>query len=138
LNLDSSDAFEVINSFGESEGPPKKPPKILTILGLLSVFLGIVIGIYGLNVTLTRATNSTQYLIGGLGYLLTALIPIILLQVVRSTHKSALRNNKEVPYDIYAGDQQLSRFLKIVALGLISALLPIIILFYPLAETFAG
>lgn len=137
MSFDSSDSFDLSGDLGGADGPPKKPPKILTVLGLVSVLLGILVGLFGVR-SINGATNSSQFLLGGLGYFLTALIPIALLQMVRSRHKSSLQNNKDTPYDIYAGEQQLSRFLKIVALGLISALLPIIVLFYPLAEGFAG
>lgn len=133
----SSDSLDFGADFGGFDGPPKQPPRILTYLGITSVVLGILVGAYGVRVSLAGSTNSTQYLIGAIGYLLTSVIPIILLQVARTKHAAALRNNKEVSYDIYAGSKQQSLFLKIVALGLLSAALSIFTLFLPVAEKFA-
>lgn len=134
----SSDSFDFGGGFGGFDGPPKQPPKILTYLGLTSVLLGALVGAYGVRISLSGSTNTIQYVIGGIGYLLTAVIPIVLLQVVRSKHAASLQNNKEVSYDIYAGTKQQSFFLKIVATGLLAAALPIFVLFLPLAERFAG
>lgn len=134
----SSDLFDSSGDFGGFDGPPKQPPKILTVLGLTSVFCGLLVGIYGVRATSGGSTDASQLLLGGIGYLLTAVIPIVLLQIVRTKHTSALSNNKEVAYDIYAGMKQQTLFLKIVAIGLLVTVLPIFTLFLPIAEWFAG
>lgn len=133
----SSDLFDSTGDFGGFDGPPRQPPKILTVLGLSSVFCGLLVGIYGVRESLAGSTNTSQVILGGIGYLLTAIIPIVLLQIVRTKHSSALSNNKEVAYDIYAGMKQQTFFLKIVALGLLVTVLPIFTLFLPIAEKFA-
>lgn len=133
----SSDLFDSTGDFGGFDGPPKQPTKILTVLGLSSVFCGLLVGIYGVRESLAGSTNTSQVILGGIGYLLTAIIPIVLLQIVRTKHSSALSNNKEVAYDIYAGMKQQTFFLKIVALGLLVTVLPIFTLFLPIAEKFA-
>lgn len=127
-------SFDFSGDTGWSDETLKRPPKILTYLGLLSVVIGALIGVYGV-MNLSGSTTSSQVILGGVGYLFTAFIPIVLLQVVRSKHAVAFRKNKETAYDIYAGIQQVSMSLKIVAVGLLVAALPIYVLFYPLAET---
>jgi hypothetical protein len=69
---------------------------------------------------------------------LTALIPIVLLQVIRHSHTSSLHKNQDEPYDIYAGTIHQNRFLKVVLAGLISAALSIWVFFLPIAEKFAA
>lgn len=115
----------------------KKPSKVLFYLGVLSVLAGTCIGIFGI-ITAATATNSREYLIGLTGYVLTALIPIVLLQVIRHSHTSSLHNNRVEPYDIYAGTLNQNRFLKIVLAGLISAALSIWVFFLPIAEKFVA
>ena len=117
-------------------GSVKKPLKIFFYLSLFSVFLGTSIGIYGL-MTSNTASNSKEIFIGVTGYLLTALIPIVFLQINRIRHISALVNNKTVPYDSYAGQQLESKFLKAVFAGLLFAGISIWVLFLPMAEKFA-
>jgi ABC-type maltose transport system permease subunit len=132
-----SESFDFSGDAGWSDEKLKRPPKILTYLGLLSVLIGALIGVYGV-MNLSGSTTSTQIILGGFGYFFTAFLPIVLLQIVRSKHAAAFRENKDVPYDIYAGIQQRSRSLKIVAAGLLLAALPIYVLFLPLAEKFVS
>lgn len=115
----------------------KKPSKILFYFGVLSVLAGTFIGILGI-VSAKTATNAREYLLGLTGYVLTALIPIVLLQVIRHSHSKALHNNHDAPYDIYAGTLNQNRFLKVVLAGLISAALSIWVFFLPIAEKFAA
>lgn len=133
----SSTSFSLDDDFQGLDVPLKHPPKILFFLGLFSVVLGILVGVYGI-LTAETASNSKEYLIGISGYLLTALIPIVFLQIIRSRHTSALALNQEEPYDSYAGQQLESKFLKVVAVGLLSAGLSIWVFFLPIAERFAG
>jgi uncharacterized sodium:solute symporter family permease YidK len=76
-------------------------------------------------------------LLGFFGYVLTALIPIIVLQILVMTHKKDLANNKAIQYDDYSGLKMQNRFKKVVLSGLISAVLSIYIFFLPIAERFA-
>jgi hypothetical protein len=114
----------------------KKPPVILFFLGVFSVLFGTVAGLYGV-LSKNTASNSQEYLIGLTGYLLTAVVPIVFLQVIRHSHQKALEKNHDEPYDIYAGAQNQTRFLKVVLVGLISAALSIWVFFLPIAEKFA-
>lgn len=132
----SSKAFDLDDGFSGSDVPLKRPPKIFFILGLLSVIAGVLIGAYGIAFA-DNSTNSKQYIIGSVGYLLTAFIPIIFLQLIRSRHSAALAINQDEPYDSYAGSRLEKRFLKVVLVGLISAGLSIYVFFLPIAEKFA-
>ena len=133
----SASTFSSDDSFYGSDAPPKQPPKILFAVGLLSVLLGTLIGAYGIFSAET-ASNSQQFLVGSSGYLLTALFPIIVLQLILIKHTSALALNQEEPYDSYAGEQMQSKFRKVVLAGLISAALSIWVFFLPIAERFAA
>jgi hypothetical protein len=133
----SASAFSSDDGFYGSDAPPKQPPKILFVVGLLSVLLGTLIGAYGI-VSSETASNSQQHLVGSAGYLLTALFPIIVLQLILMRHTSALALNQEEPYDSYAGEQMQSKFRKVVLAGLISAALSIWVFFLPIAERFAA
>jgi len=115
--------------------PLRKPSKALFFGGFSSVAVGILISLWGLK-SIGTASNTKEYELGFLGYLFTALVPIILLQVIFSSHKNSVTNNHDVPYDIYAGNLNIARFKKIVLVGLISAAMPIWVFFYPIAEKF--
>jgi hypothetical protein len=69
---------------------------------------------------------------------LTALLPIILLQIILVKHTSAIAHNQDEPYDSYAGEQMQNKFRKVVLVGLISAGLSIWVFFLPIAERFAA
>jgi len=112
----------------------KKPSKVLFYLGVLSVLAGTSIGVFGF---IAAKTDSSQYLFGVLGYLLTAIFPIVLLQILRNRHSKAVQKNQEEAYDIYAGMLNEARFKKIVLLGLASAALSIWVFLQPIAESFA-
>jgi uncharacterized membrane protein YfcA len=103
-------------------------------LGLFSVIAGTCVGVLGI---VTSKTDSSQYLFGTLGYFLTALFPIVLLQIIRNRHTRAVQKNQEEAYDIYAGMINEARYKKIVLLGLISAALSIWVFLQPIAESFA-
>ena len=130
----STDSVSLDQEFGGFDGPLRRPPMLLFYAGLTSVILGIAIGAYGIFLS-SAASNSQEIIIGIVGYLLTAFIPIILLQIIRAKHASALAANQDEPYDIYAGGQVSSRYLKVVLLGLIGAALPIWVFFLPIAES---
>jgi hypothetical protein len=121
--------------FGGLDGELLKPPTLLFYIGLISVITGIAIGAYGIFSS-GSASNIQEEIIGIVGYLLTALIPIVLLQVIRSKHAKAVAGNQDQPYDIYAGGELQSRYLKVVFLGLLGAALPIWVFFLPIAEKF--
>ena len=122
------------DSFG-NDTPWKKPPTIFLYIGMASVVSGLALGVYGL--IRSGASSSQQHLFGAIGYVLTALLPIILLQLIRQAHASALAVNEDEPYDIYAGQQLQSKFLKLVLIGLISAAFSIVVFFLPFAEGLA-
>ena len=132
----SASAFSSDNLVYPRDVPPKQPPKILFVVGLLSVLLGTLIGGYGIFSAGT-SSNSRQYLLGFFGYVLTALIPIIVLQILVMTHKKDLANNKTIQYDDFKGLKNQDNFKKVVLSGLISAVLSIFIFFLPIAERFA-
>jgi hypothetical protein len=134
LNFDSVDSN--VDSF-DADYVLKKPPVILFVLGILSVLLGISAGLYGI-LTKENASNSQEYLVGFVGYLLCAVIPIVLLQIIRNSHRKALEQNHDQPYDVYAGTQNQTRFLKVVLVGLICASLSIWVFFLPIAEKFVA
>ena len=130
-------SFSLDTDFYGSDVPLKHPPRILFIVGLFSVLLGTLVGLYGFT-KLKTADASEQTLMGAAGYFLTIVVPIVVLQIIRSKHDSALRINQEEPYDIYAGQRMQSQFLKIVALGFIVASLSITVFFWPVAQGFAS
>ena len=134
----SAFSFHDGNSVGNTpqKKPPKQPPMILSAVGLLSVLLGTFIGAYGIFSSGT-SSNSRQYLLGFVGYVLTALIPIIVLQILVMTHKKDLANNRIIQYDDFKGLKNQNDFKKVVRIGLISAVLSIFVLFLPIAERFA-
>ena len=132
----SADTFSSDDYFIGSDTPLKHPPKILFVVGLLSVLMGTLIGVYGI-LNRNSATASEQSLMGAAGYFLTVVAPIVLLQLIRMRHDSALKVNVDEPYDIYAGQQLQSRFLKVVGLGLVCASLSITVFFWPIAQGFA-
>jgi hypothetical protein len=133
----SSKALDLDDGFSGSDVPLKSPPKIFFVLGLLSVIAGVLIGAYGIAFA-DNSTNSKQYIIGSVGYLLTAFTPIVFLQLIRSRHSAALAVNQDEPYDSYAGHRLEKRYLKVVLVGLISAGLSIYVFFLPIAEKFAS
>ena len=132
----SASTFSSDDDFIGSDTPLKHPPKILFVVGLLSVLMGTLIGVYGI-LNRNSATASEQSLMGAAGYFLTVVAPIVLLQLIRMRHDSALKVNVDEPYDIYAGQQLQSRFLKVVGLGLVCASLSITVFFWPSAQGFA-
>lgn len=133
----SDSSFSLDTDFYGSDVPLKHPPKFLFVTGLLSVLLGTLIGVYGI-VSASTASNSQQYLVGVSGYVLTAFLPILCLQIILMKHTSAIALNQDEPYDSYAGEQMQNKFRKVVLLGLISAGLSIWVFFLPIAERFAA
>jgi hypothetical protein len=133
----SNESLTFDEGFGGFGNELRKPPYLIFYAGLASVLIGILIGIYGI-ITASSASNAEELIIGGVGYLLTAFIPIVLLQIIRSKHANALAANQDEPYDIYAGGQMQSRYLKVVLLGLVGAALPIWVFFLPIAEKFVS
>ena len=115
---------------------PKQPPKILRVVCLLSVFIGTLLGIYGI-LNLNSSTASQQSIVGAAGYFLTVVAPIVLLQLIRMQHDAAVKVNDYEPYNIYGGQKLQSSFLKVVALGLACASLSITVFFWPMAQGFA-
>lgn len=136
LGFLSSDSLDFDDGFVGLEGPLIRPPTYLFYLGLGSIIAGLGLGILGL-MTSNGATNSKQYIVGGAGYVLTIVIPIILLQVIWSKHNSARNGDENGTYDLYGGLQLLSRYRKVVLVGLISAILPIWVFLSPIAEKLA-
>ncbi len=110
-------------------GPVKKPPTNLLYIASGSIALGIILGGFGLSLS---GKTTMQFIVGGLGYVFTALIPIVLLQIIRSKHISAM-SNKDEAYDTYAGELLQARYLKVVLFGLITAALPLWVAISPIA-----
>lgn len=133
----STDSLSLDQGFDGFDGTLRKPPMYLFYLGLTSVTIGILIGGYGIFIA-GHASNSQELIIGIAGYLMTALFPILILQLIRSKHAHALAANQEQPYDIYAGGQMESKYRKVVLVGLIGAALPIWVFFLPIAEKFTS
>ena len=118
-------------------------PKMVDALGLLSVLLGTFLGVYGI-LNRNLSTASQQSLIGSVGYVLTVIVPIALLQITRMGHDSALKVDKDnneiefLPNKVHAEWQKRkSNQLKIAAFGLASAALSITVFFWPIAQGFA-
>ena len=118
-------------------------PKMVDALGLLSVLLGTFLGVYGI-LNRNLSTASQQSLIGSVGYVLTVIVPIALLQITRMGHDSALKVDKDnneiefLPIKVHAEWQKRkSNQLKIAAFGLASAALSITVFFWPIAQGFA-
>ena len=121
----------------------KQAPKLIAAIGLIFVLLGALLGAYGI-LNRNQTTASQQSLIGAVGYFLTVIIPIALLQLIRIRHANASkvdRDNNEIevlPYFVHDKWVRLqSRLLKIVALGLVCAFLSITVFFWPIAQGFA-
>ena len=132
----SSSSFSLDEDFYGSDTALKHPPRILFLAGLLSVLLGTLVGAYGV-INLNTSPALQQTYLGAAGYFLNVILPIVFLQMIRIKHDAALRVNQEEPYDIYAGQQLQSRFLKLVGLGLLCASLSITVFFWPVAQGFA-
>ena len=118
-------------------------PKMVDALGLLSVLIGTFLGVYGI-LNRNLSTASQQSLIGSVGYVLTVIVPIALLQITRMRHDSALKVDKDnneiefLPYKVDAKWQKKkSNALKIAGFGLASAALSITVFFWPIAQGFA-
>lgn len=155
LNSQASDAFDVpdfssdsnsseiekkgkkgIKKKREVEGQERKPSGLFQALGIFSVTSGFLLGLYGF-LTQDGSTSGQQYLVGAVGYLLSAVFPIILLQLSWGKHISSVSNNQNSPYDIHAGEEQQTLCRRITLFGLIVAALPIYIFFLPIAESLA-
>lgn len=131
----SSESLAFDEGFGGFDEAPIKPPTFYFYLVATSISIGALIGIYGM-VKPSGLSNTQQYLIGGFGYVLTALLPIVFLQITRSQHDAAKANYKNRSYDFYGGEKLQKKMLRSVAAGLICAFAPIWIFFSPLAERF--
>jgi len=132
----ATDSYDTKDDFQVFDVPERKPSPLLPALGVVSVAIGLMIGVYGF-LTQNGSTSSEQYLFGSLGYLLTAVLPIILLQIVWSKHRASVNNNANSPYDLHAGEKQQSFCRRLTLAGLIIAALPIYIFCLPIAEYFA-
>ena len=134
----SSD-FNVSDSTLIFDTPLKKPPTKLFISALVSISIGSLIGLYGIYgiVTASVASNSSQYLIGLIGYMLSAVIPIVLFQIFVTIHKSLSQSSKSVPYDSFAGISKQNAFRKVLAVGLLTAAFSVWVFLQPVAERFA-
>ena len=120
-----------------ADTPIKKPSYLFFYLGCVSVIGGLAIGIYGIFSS-SQSSNELEYVVGIIGYLLTALIPIGLFQLTYLAHRRSLSENQDQPYDFYAGTLLQSKFKKIVFLGLVSASPSIYVLLLPIAERFTS
>jgi hypothetical protein len=129
----SSESISFDEGFGGFDQTPLKPPTQFFYLSSASILTGLIIGVFGIIRT-DGLSSTQQFIIGGVGYVLTALLPIVFLQISRSKHDDAKANYKERPYDFYGGDKLQRLMLKTTAAGLAVAILPIWIFFSPIAE----
>jgi hypothetical protein len=129
----SSESISFDEGFGGFDQTPIKPPTYFFYLSAASILTGLIIGVFGIIRT-DGLSSTQQFVIGGVGYVLTALLPIVFLQISRSKHDDAKANYKERPYDFYGGDKLQRLMLKTTAAGLAVAILPIWIFFSPIAE----
>ena len=123
------------DDFYGSDAPLKKPPKYLFYIGITSIALGFLLGIYGLK---SADTNAKQFTFGLAGYIFTAVLPLLLFAISQKRHKADTSNNHDAPYDVYDGTVLQNRFRKLLLVGLVTAALPIWIFFTPIAENFVG
>ena len=117
----------------------KRPPSVLYFGAIASIALGALIGLVGLygEITSKLASTNAQYAVGFIGYLLSAILPIIFFQVFDVKHKKLAKNNKNEPYDNYAGINMHNNFKKVLAVGLIMAAFSVWVFLQPIAEKFA-
>jgi cytochrome c biogenesis protein CcdA len=127
----------------EDHSKYRHAPRLVDALGLLSVLIGTFLGIYGI-LNRNLATASEQSLIGAVGYVLTVIVPIALLQLIRMLHVSASKVDKDrneiefLPTEVHVEwEKRKSRLLKIAAMGLASAALSITVFFWPIAQGLA-
>ena len=127
----------------DSHGNYKRAPKMIDAISLIFVLLGAFLGVYGI-LNRNQTTASQQSLIGAVGYLLTVIVPIALLQLIRMRHATASKVDKDnneievLPYFVHDKWVRLqSRLLKVVAFGLVCAFLSITVFFWPIAQGFA-
>ena len=113
-----------------------QPPTILVWLSIFSVVVGTFVGLFGV-LKINTSTASEQSLLGSVGYLLTVIIPIALLQLIRVRHDSALKKNEEQAYNIGGGEDLKYRATVVVGIGLACAALSITVFFWPIAQGFA-
>ena len=132
----SSSSSSFYKPFHDNDGPEKQPPKILFKVGLLSVLLGTLLGLYGV-ISRTSLSTPQQFGLGAAGYLLTAVCPIVLLLLIDIKDKADLANNERQSYNFYAGKILKDRIKKVVGVGLLCASLSIIVFFWPVAQEFA-
>jgi len=132
----SSSSSSSYKPFDDNEGPEKQPPKILFKVGLLSVLLGTLLGVYGV-ISRTSLSTPQQFGLGAAGYFLTAVCPIVLLLLIDIKDKADRANNRNKSYDFYAGKILKNRIKKVVGVGLLCASLSIIVFFWPIAQEFA-
>lgn len=117
----------------------KNPPKVLFFTAVTSITFGLSIGaisLYGVN-TAKIATDRAEYFLGLIGYLLCAVIPIVLFQIYTNQHTYLTKNNREIPYDNYAGLRIQNIFKKVLAIGLLAAALSVWVFLQPIAERYA-
>lgn len=140
---DNSFSSEYESYPSDTHGSYKQAPKMIDAIGLLFVLLGAFLGVYGI-LNRNQTTASQQSLIGAVGYFLTVIVPIALLQLIRMRHANASRVDKDnneievLPYFVHDKWARLqSRLLKIVALGLVCAFFSITVFFWPIAQGFA-
>jgi uncharacterized membrane protein len=131
----SNESLTFDDGFSGFDKSPLKAPTFFLYIVWASVVFGALIGIYGI-LRPSGFSNAQQYLIGGIGYVLTAILPIVFLQISRSKHEVAKASYKERSYDFYGGEKLQKLMLRSVAVGLVAAFAPIWIFFSPLAERF--
>lgn len=134
-----SNDFDSVDSSLVFDTPHKKPPTFLFTGAIICISLGTLVGLYGLHGINSAmiATDNSQYSFGFIGYLLCAVIPIVLFQLFISKHSFLSKNSKNEPYDNYAGLKIQNIFKKVLAFGLITAALSVWVFLQPIAERYA-
>jgi hypothetical protein len=115
--------------------PLAKPSPVIFFVALTSVVLGVAIGTFGIIRTFAGATESQEYILGSIGYALTGIIPVLCYKIFSTGHTQACRDNHEQPYDIHGGHKLRSRIRKTAVVGLVVAIIPIWVFFFPIAQS---
>ncbi len=134
------DSFDGAN-FGSSSGdwgdsPVTQPPKYVLPAAIVSILLGLALGVYG-EFFLASATSQSQVTFGLGGYVFALIIPIVLLQLLLKNHNRQMKDNPH-GYNIHGGIQTQKFLRKVVGVGMLAASLPIWLLVTPLAEKFVA
>lgn len=114
------------------------PPSFLAVVQLISAFIGLALGLFGL----TTNGDSMHYMLGGLGWLFAIAIPVGLMVYFQNFHSNLSQKGHELAdqgksYDAFAGERLRNRMTKILIIAFVVAIVPIYVLALPLGEALA-